>query len=368
MRYQLVVLFLLFLGCLAMVSGCMKDDELWKHRPVPVAQGYDGLFIVCEGNFMYDNASVSYYDIHHNKVYNDVFYQTNALPLGDVAQSAVIRDSLAYIVVNNSGKIVVMNTRTFRYEGKIQGLVSPRYIHFLDSHKAYVSDLYARSLAVIDPITMEITGQISVKTPENYSYQHPTEQMVQYENRVYVTCWSFDNQVLVIDASADAVIDSIEVVKQPSSLACDRYGKIWVLSDGGIAGSPYGQESPGLTRIDALSAVIEDTFRFDPGDKLLELKLNGTGDTLYFIHSDVYRVAVRGDFQPEVFIQRNRRNFPSGGFYALGVDPVTSEVYVADAIDYVQRGWVYRYTAAGILRDTFQVGINPGTFCFKPKL
>ena len=49
----------------------------------------------------------------------------------------------------------------------------------------------------------------------------------------------------------------------------------------------------------------------------------------------------------------------------LTVDPRTSEVYLADALDYVQPGWVFRYSARGELLDSFQVGIIPGAFCFK---
>lgn len=51
-------------------------------------------------------------------------------------------------------------------------------------------------------------------------------------------------------------------------------------------------------------------------------------------------------------------------YYGLGVDPRNSEVYVADAIDYVQHGVVYRFTARGRALDTLRVGITPGSFCF----
>ncbi|MDD3108749.1 MAG: YncE family protein, partial [Alistipes sp.] len=47
------------------------------------------------------------------------------------------------------------------------------------------------------------------------------------------------------------------------------------------------------------------------------------------------------------------------------VDPYRSEVYVADAIDYVQSGRVYRYTPQGTLLDDFAAGVIPGAFCFK---
>ncbi len=53
-------------------------------------------------------------------------------------------------------------------------------------------------------------------------------------------------------------------------------------------------------------------------------------------------------------------------YYGLGIDPATSEVYVADAIDYVQHGVVYRFTPQGRALDTLRVGIVPGSFCFKP--
>jgi len=355
-RY-LLVLFLL-------LSACMKDDELWDFPRLEVGVPSRGLFVVNEGNFTYGNASLSFYDLEKQEVHNEVFFGTNALPLGDVAMSMVVRDSLAYVVVNNSGRIYVLDATSFQYRGKITGLVSPRYMHFVSENKAYVSDLYGRAIAVVNPRTMELTGHIDVSHPGGGYYQHSTEQFIQIDRFVYVNCWSFDRQVLVIDAELDQVVDSIRVVKQPNSMALDRHGNLWVLSDGGFEGSPFGYELPALMVVRPGQEEAETVVRFEAGERPSELKINGGGDSLYFLNRHVYRFVPGSMDRPEAFINSPYEGTFAGGFYGLQVDPVRSDVYLSDAIDFVQRGQVYRYAPDGTPLDTFQVGISPGSFCF----
>ncbi len=357
---------LLYLGLplLFFLSGCMKDDQLWEFKSPAFNLPYSGIFVINEGNFMYGNASLTYYDPETRQVIDDVFFQTNALPLGDVALSMTIRDSLGYVVVNNSGRIYIIDTGTFELKGKITGLTSPRYMHFISETKAYVSDLYARSIAVVNPQTREVTGSISVNNSNGDFPQHATEQMLQYDRFVYVNCWSYDKQVLVIDSELDRVVDSIEVLKQPNSMVLDRHNALWVLCDGGAEGSPYGNEAAGLLKIGAGSTEAQIIHRFSPGEIPRDLKINGTGDTLFYINGNVYQFAVNGFNDPKLLIESPYEGKMWTGFYGLDVDPHSSELYVADAIDFVQRGMVYRFTPEGMPVDTFRTGIAPGGFCF----
>lgn len=349
-----------------LLSGCMDDDLLWDiDRPV-VSVASQGLFVLNEGNFMYGNASLSYYDPETREVINDLFFRVNGLPLGDVAVSMTIKDSLGYIVVNNSGRIYVIHIHSFAYVGKITGLTSPRYIHFVDERKAYVTDLYARTISIVDPVTFEVTGAIPVINAGSRFNQHATEQMVQHGKYLFVNCWSFDNNILVIDTETDRWVDTIEVLKQPQSMALDRHGKLWVLTDGGFPGSPFGHEAPALIRIDAGTREVEHTFRFGLGDAPRSLTINGTGDTLYFVNRNVYRHAVLSDTPPERFLVSPYGNHFQAGYQAVGVDPGSSQIFVADAIDYVQPGLVYLFKPDATPVDTIRVGIIPRAFCFRP--
>jgi hypothetical protein len=51
-------------------------------------------------------------------------------------------------------------------------------------------------------------------------------------------------------------------------------------------------------------------------------------------------------------------------FYSLEVYAPGSELYISDAIDYNQNGYVYRFTPQGTVIDSLRAGIIPGYFCF----
>jgi DNA-binding beta-propeller fold protein YncE len=369
-KFIIILFFFTFPGIL---NSCMDDEEWYEMNNSLARNTIDknsltqqtGVFILNEGNFMYDNASLSYYIIDQKEVINEAFYIINDTPLGDVAQSMVLRDSLAYIVMNNSSKVYVINANTFEFVGKITGLSSPRHIHFINDDKAYITDLYARAIAVVNPKTYEITSYINVKNSESGFKQHPTEQMLQYKNFVFTNCWSFDNKILVIDSDTDQLVDSIEVPLQPNSMVLDKNNKLWVLCDGGFEGNPLGNETPALLRINAESLEIEKEFLFELNDHPIELSINGRKDSLYFINRDIYRMSIYSEEDPDKFISSPYTQNVAGGFYGIGIDPYSSEVYVADAIDQVQRGIVYRYKSDATLIDSFRTGISPGYFCFK---
>ena len=354
-RYNILRLAIVVL-LLSSSVGCMK----WEYEDgESFATSGAGLFVINEGNFQYGNASISYYNPATRTVENEVFYRANAMKLGDVAQSMTLYGDTGWIVVNNSHVIFAIDPATFKEKGRIENLTSPRYIHFLSDEKAYVTQLWDNRIFIVNPKRYEITGYI--ECPAMTMESGSTEQMVQWGKYVFVNCWSYQNRILKIDTTTDKVVAELEVGIQPTSLVVDCYGKLWSITDGGYEDSPYGFEAPSLYRIDAETFTIEKQFRFAKGDAPSEVQLNGRGDKLYWINTDVWAMDVTADRIPvKPFIP-----YSDTLYYGLTIDPRSGEVYVADAIDYVQAGKIYRYSEQGERLDEFYAGITPGAFCWK---
>lgn len=338
-------------------QSCME----WDYGSVveDFESGSKGLFICNEGNFQYSNGTLSYYDPENKSVENEVFIRANGYRLGDVVQSMTAHGGKGWIVSNNSHVIFAIDMDTFKEVGRIVGLPSPRYIHFVNDSKAYVTQLWDNRIFIVNPLKYEITGCIEV--PDMDFASGSTEQMVQYGKYVFCNCWSYQNRIIKIDTETDRVVAQLEVGVQPSSLVLDAYNRLWTITDGGYDGSPAGYEAPSLVCVDANSFEIEQRFKFHLGETPGRIQINGSRDVLYWINDDVWRMEVTAGRLPLRPFLRSRDT----EYYGLTVDPANGDVYVADAIDYQQQGMIYRYNQQGALLDEFYVGINPGAFCWK---
>ena len=338
--------FILFAAIIFLIS-CKKDKV--SDTITPFKADHGGVYISNEGNFQSGNASLTYFNPLNETVYDDPFKQTNHQSLGDICQSMNIINGKLYIVVNNSGKIEVCDPYTLVKESTITGLTSPRYILSVNNSKAYVSDAYANHLSVINLNNNSISGTIALNGW--------TEQMLLKNNRIYVTN-TFSNYLYLIDPVNDILDDSILISKGSNSILEDLNGKIWVL-----CGGDYLQTyNATLYRIDPATNQVEDKFTFASGDFPSRLCINGSGDSLYFLNKGINKMSVIDHALPvSPFIVSSGNNF-----YGLGINRTKNEIYVSDAIDYIQKGKVFRYRANGLAIDNFLVGIIPGDFLFLP--
>jgi YVTN family beta-propeller protein len=343
-----LILFAIMMAVL--FAACKKEENQPEESGLK-----DGVFIVNQGNFTAGNASLSYFESATSKLTNDLFYEVNDAPLGDVAQSISIDGELAYIVVNNSGNIYIIDRKTAEFKGKISQFTSPRHFLKINDQKAYVSDLASNSITIVNPGSFEITGEIAVN--------RSTENMVLIGNKAYVAHWSGylqaikNKQVLVIDTNTDALIDSIKVGVEPNSMVVDKDNNLWVLCSGGYD----NEEVPSLWKINPQAKSVIKKYEFDDiASSPSSLVINGMGDELFYLNNGVYGMSVSDGALPENPVIAMDGKY----FYALGIDPQNSDIYVSDALDYTKNGLVYHYDHTGSLLDSLEVGIIPGAFGF----
>jgi hypothetical protein len=163
---------------------------------------------------------------------------------------------------------------------------------------------------------------------------------------------------MIINTKTDKVIDSVEVGHEPESMVLDKNNKLWVLCSGGYSGQ-YNAE---LIAINTTTDEVDKRLVFPSKTSYpSSVQLNKTGDTLYYIDGAIWRMDIASSLLPV------KPFFPASGrlYYKMGIDPVKEEIFITNAIDYQQKGYVLRLKTNGSLIDSSKADIIPGSLCFK---
>jgi len=339
------------------LASCVRDKPPAVINTVPGATG--NVYIVCEGNYGSGNASLYAYEPVRDSVFGDIYMAVNKQPLGDVFQSMQHIGNQLFLCINNSNKIVVLHTANWAITGSIS-IPGPRYILPINATKAYVSTLYSNRVYIINPQTLQITDTITMPG------QNP-EGMCMYNNDAMICTWdTAGNSVFKVDITTDKVAQSIKVAGYaPQEVLEDKEQTLWVLA----GDQPEGKTGT-LTRIDPSTGEILKSFQFPADADALKPVFNNTKDTLYFIEANyyggttnngIYRMGINDEALPtQPFVSAKQYQY----FWALGIDPLTGNVYIGDPKGFTQNGNVYIYQPGGTLLKSFSVGVGPGHFYF----
>lgn len=331
-----------------LLHACKKD----KDADLPTTKG---VYIVNEGGFNFGNAEVSFYNPESSEVNNNVFNSANGYSLGDVAQSMYIKDSIGFIVVNNSQKVEVVKIpslqviRTITIAGS-----SPRYILPVNNNIAYVTDLYAGKVYVVNYQTGTVLQQINTPTVwTEHMLMNGTDLLV--EGRELSSSTTHNSGLLVINTTTNTITNNYKLnATNVNGIAKDKNGNIWVAKD---ADSTQGL----MAKFYCLNAsyTLIDSVIFATGHHPSNLCASADGDRLFYFDRDVYSLPVSGSHTPQIFANAGSLNL-----YGMGINPSNGDVYFSNALDYVQPSQIYRYSNTGQLLGTFNAGIISGNFAF----
>lgn len=357
-KFLTLSLRLLLLAVLVLQSCDNGQDPV-----VPV--GADGFFIVNEGGFGNGNSSLSFYDRKTDLLTNNVFAEKNGRPLGDQAQSMTVFDGKGYIVVQNSGKIEVIDATDFSSLKTIsEGIESPRYFIGVSSTKGYLSDWGADG----------VSGTVKVINLENYTVTKSIEigqgpnRFLKKDNLVYVVNaggFGKDNTLKVIDTNTDAVVKTITVGDNPNSIQLDKNGAVWVASGGNLVFNSDWSVNEALSTKGSISKIVSDAeekrFNFTnlTYNGVGQLNISPAGDKLYYNYDGaIYAMDIAATALPTTPLI-------DVGYYGVAVDPFDGNIIGGLTPNFSSAGKADIYNSNGVLLKSHTVGIAPNSCAFK---
>lgn len=337
-----------FLAAVLSLQACDEKPSV-KDELLPPMAGTRQAVLCNEGNFQWGNADITVFDTDEQVLVENAFSRANNKPLGDVCQSAYYFDNKVFLVVNNSQKIEVISPTDFKVIQTISGFHSPRYITWVSTEKAYVSEYYANSIKVINPLTGNLAG--SIGCPGWH------DEMLLTRGKLYITTVNRD-KLYILDEQTNELRDSIALTYGSNSMVTDAQDKLWVL----CTGDAVRGTSARLYKINTAYDTIERVIRLNK-PSATRLCINKSRNRIYWIADDVYTMdASDSTSSPAHFIYAQGRIF-----YGLDYNIHLDELWVSDAIDYTQRSVVYRYRMDGTPAGQFKAGINTGNMLFYEK-
>lgn len=332
--------------------SCSSDDNNNSSEYIP-ADYEKGILITNEGPFNNGSGTITYISEDYSVVSQNIYKNVNGTDLGNIVQSMGFQNDNAYIVVNNSNKIMIANRYTFESVDSIKtGINYPRYFIGTSGSKGYItnwgdpndnSDDY---VAVVDLRTNVISATIPVA--------FGPERIVAHNNKVYVAHqggYGQNNLISVI--SGTSVESTITVGSVPNSMVVSG-NELFVLC-GGIP-SYAGTETAGsLVKIDLSTGAVVETSDFGTTEHPTSLTADGN-NLFYSLDGKVYKLNTSSLSLPGTDII-------NGFFYALKAK--NGKLYATDAKDFASKGSlkIFDLSSNQEIQD-LQTGISPSGIYF----
>lgn len=341
-------ILLIIIASIYLLCSCKPDENV-----TPSASAFDSgkMLVLNEGNFMWGNASMSLYALNNDSVIGgDIYHSLNQEVLGDVLQSACMIKDRIYLVVNNSAKIIVLNKKTLKKEQEKSGLGSPRYIVDGMNNYLYLSDLYANEIKVLNVSDLSVHSSIPCVGW--------TDKMFFFNSKIYV-CNKKSKQLYVISTISNTIVDSVNIGYGANSIAMDNLGRLWVSSEGKSDISIL----PNISRFTVGSSSLSlDTKWEFTASAPSSVCTNAARDKIYYIVGEqVFQMNSNSTALPSTATVSK-----SGAiWYGIGVEPISGDLFLSDALDYVQQSTIYRYSCDGSqLKAVKKAGIISNGFLF----
>lgn len=331
---------LAILAGLFFLSSCDKNNN--NQEGMIDIQSGDGVFLLHEGGFNQLNASLGFLDYTASEPQLDLFQQANGKAIGDVFQSMTILGHDGFLVLNNSRTIEQIDLKTINLKNSLSLSHAPRFLQPVSLNRAYISTIFSPWLLVADLDPLAIVDSIYLG--------HWSEEMLVIQDKVWVAASNHD-QIYQIDPTNQSITDSITVGYGASHLALDLDGRIWVMCIGNFIDIPAS-----IHVVDPSTGSTVKSMVFSQSE--FPSKLQIAGDKVYYLNGGLHRMSTQDN-------TLSINPFIAGfSYYGFRIDPTDGRIWMADPVDFQQKGKIDVFAQDGLFIQSYSAGIVPSDFRF----
>ncbi|WP_312173107.1 hypothetical protein [Chryseobacterium sp.] len=332
------LLTLVFAFALLFNISCSSDDTISDETYYG-----NGFLLSNEGNFGKPNADVTYITSDLNMKQDNIFSANNGgSNLGDVLQMISFNGDHAYLLLNNSNKIQIVNRSNFKRTGEITAqLNSPRFMAFANNNIYVTNDKYGGDKYV----SIYKTSDLSFVKKINFT--DSVERIVEAGNNIFVqnASFGFGNKITYITTSNNEIQSTITIPNGNINKMIASNGTVYAIAAGTADSYIYQISNTGsITKTFTLTGISDATN--------LEIE---KGKFYFTSGLKVYAMDLTASTVPTtpLFTVSNSVD-PYSNLYGFSV--VNDRIFVSDANGFTEDSKVSVYSTNGSLLKTFTAG------------
>lgn len=333
----------LFAATLLFTTSCRTDDPI--DEPQPKGAYENGIFLSNEGNFGSPTATVSFIS-NDLSIENKIYSANNGgAALGDVLQNIGVNGDNAYLILNNSNKIEIVNRYTFKKVATVSDQVSqPRYIAFTGNN-FYVTNSSGSSkfVNVYNSTTNAFVKKIDLTSSG--------ERIVEASGKIFVQNASFGsgNKITIINPTSNTVEKEVTVPNGNIKKTISTGGNVYTIASTSTDSYIYKLSPTG---------VISSTITLTGIANGNNLEIDGTK---FFFSSGakVYSMDLSSTVIPTTPVLTLTDNSWSALY---GFSVIDGKIYISNANGFTADSTIEIYSTAGTLLKTVTAGRGTNGF------
>lgn len=380
-KYTFMKKYFYFIAALTLflpaLSSCDDGNEVSQDTETVVdsdsgissTDSIQGFYLLNEGQSGQNNASLDYYNYATGTYSQNKFGTVNSnASIGDIGNDIEIYGNKLYVVVNGSNMVQVLDATTCKQIKKIS-IPNCRNITFYKG-KAYVSS-YAGTLNWnnsnnrLGYVARVDTAELSVSDTCNVGYQ--PEQMAIYGGKLYVAnsggfMPTYDNRVSVINLNTFKKEKDITVNVNLNKMLISKENELFVSTNG-----DYYYNTSKLYVINPTTDAVTDSINVSVSG------MSKSGDSIYVYGAEFSYLTYKTTISYHIINSKTHAivssNIITDGTsisspYMIKVNPVTKEIFIADAGNYSSPGKIYCFNSKGVLKWSHEAGVAPAHMVF----